>query len=95
MVVLLRFVVFVVRALGLLLLLRFLTRGLSGSPARATGARRAPPRSQGAQDLVRDRICNTFVPRDRAIFAPIAGRDEAFCSEACRDRALAEAGRAS
>jgi hypothetical protein len=39
--------------------------------------------------LVRDRVCNTFVPRDRALRATVGGREEHFCSAACRDRARA------
>jgi hypothetical protein len=46
-------------------------------------------------DLVRDRICNTHVPRQRAVVARIAGREEHFCSVACRDEALHLAQRAS
>jgi hypothetical protein len=49
--------------------------------------RRARPVAAGT-DLVRDRICNTFVPRDRALAGEVAGRIEHFCSVACRDRAL-------
>jgi hypothetical protein len=47
------------------------------------------PRSAAptATDLVRDRVCNTFVPRDRALAAVVAGRTEHFCSAACRERA--------
>ena len=41
-------------------------------------------------DLVRDRVCNTFVPRSRAQTAVIAGHEEHFCSPACAQRALAE-----
>ena len=52
----------------------------------------APPRPPlGARDLVRDRICNTFVARDRAVTATVAGAVEHFCSNACRDAALAAA----
>jgi hypothetical protein len=40
-------------------------------------------------DLVRDRVCNTFVPRDRALPGLVAGRTEHFCSTECRDRAAA------
>lgn len=58
-------------------------RGQVGAP---------PPRAPlGARDLVRDRICNTFVARDRAVTATVAGAVEHFCSAACRDRALAAA----
>lgn len=51
-----------------------------------------PPRAPiGARDLVRDRICNTFVARDRAVVATVGGASESFCSVACRDAALAAA----
>jgi hypothetical protein len=46
-------------------------------------------------ELVRDRICNTFLPRERALTARVAGRQEHFCSARCRDQALAAAARAS
>jgi hypothetical protein len=50
----------------------------------------APAAGQkGGVDLVRDRVCNTFLPRARALPAVIGGREEHFCSPACRDRALA------
>ena len=74
------------------LLLRFgaaVVRGYRGEEAGRG------PRSAGASELVRDRVCNTFVPRERALVARIGGRDEAFCSAACRDKALLEARRAS
>lgn len=45
-------------------------------------------RAPGPSELVRDRICNTFVPRERALRAVVGGREEHFCSAACRDRAL-------
>jgi hypothetical protein len=77
-------VLFVVR-----LVLRLFTefrRGRAGRPARAG----VPP----SRDLVRDRVCNTFVPRDRALVVRSSAGDEYYCSPACRDKAregLAEA----
>ena len=59
--------------------------------AQAPGARR---RVAGGE-LVKDRICNTHLPRERALEARIGGRDEYFCSAACRDQALAAWSRAS
>ena len=73
------------------LLVRFVTAVFRGYRGDAQGA----PRRTGAADLVRDRVCNTFVPRERALKATIAGREEHFCSAACRDKALLEARRAS
>ena len=40
--------------------------------------------------MVRDRVCNTFLPRDRALRHEIGGEVHFFCSDACRDRFLAE-----
>lgn len=61
-------------------------RGYRGEvDAPAPGPRRA------SRDLVRDRVCNTFLARDRAVVATISGEVEHFCSEACRDVALAGA----
>jgi YHS domain-containing protein len=46
----------------------------------------APPRGT---PMVRDRVCNTFLPQERALRAVVDGREEYFCSEACRAKALA------
>ena len=46
------------------------------------------PKAKASAELVRDRICNTFVPQDRALLAMVGGKPEYFCSAACRDRAL-------
>jgi hypothetical protein len=57
---------------------------------------RGAERRRGADDteLVRDTICNTFLPRSRALHAKICGEERHFCSPACAQRALAESGRA-
>jgi hypothetical protein len=72
--------VIVVRVLVVLFLVRL------GLRLFAAG-RRARPAVTGTE-LVRDRICNTFLPRERAVAGEVAGRIEHFCSVACRDRAL-------
>jgi hypothetical protein len=78
-----------------LLLLRFAVRAL----ARAFSGRRphAPPRPpvRPVEDLVLDPVCRTHVPRSRALVARVGGREEHFCSAACRDRATAVVDRAS
>ena len=66
----------------------------AGSEVRRSGATTRPP-SRKAEDLVRDPVCNTYVPRSRALTAVVEGHQEHFCSEACRDRARAGAARAS
>ena len=84
------------RLLALFLLIRYVLR-LLGSFLRAAPRSSAPPRAPAApaRDLVRDRICNTFVPRDRALTAIVGGQEEHFCSPACRDQALRLAPRAT
>jgi uncharacterized protein len=93
----LRGLLLVVRVVALLMVVRLVLRAL-GALARNTtrpataGSR---PGAVAVADLVRDRICNTFLPRDRALRAMVSGREEHFCSEACRDRALTAASQAS
>ena len=61
-------------------------RGYRGQVAApAAGPRLA------SRELVRDRVCNTFLARDRAVVATVSGEVEHFCSAACRDRALSGA----
>jgi hypothetical protein len=81
-----------VRILIVLLVVRFVLRflvsvveGYRGTPPRGRGAPPPPP----ATDLVRDRVCDTFVPRSRALVATVNGKEQHFCSPACRDRARA------
>ena len=45
------------------------------------------PRPAPATDMVRDRVCDTFLPRSRALVAMVDGREQHFCSAKCRDRA--------
>ena len=71
------FLLFVVRLIG-----RFLVSLLRPAFGGHAGA------AVQAGVLVRDRVCNTFLPRDRALTALVAGHEEHFCSAACRDRAL-------
>jgi hypothetical protein len=82
----------IVRLVVILLLLRFLLRflasvihGYRGTPARAAGPRAEP----AATEMVRDRVCDTFLPRSRALVAVVDGKEQHFCSPACRDRARA------
>ena len=95
----LRGVLYVVYFLVILYCVRLVSRSLGrlfgpGDRVRRSGS--APrPRSRPAEDLVHDRICNTHVPRSRALTAKVGDREEHFCSEACRDRARAAVPRAS
>lgn len=90
----------VLRFLFALLLVRFVVRAIARAIAPARSGPRvppssSPPRVKAPEDLVFDRVCRTHVPRSRAIVARVAGREEHFCSAACRDRALAAVARAS
>jgi YHS domain-containing protein len=53
----------------------------AGAPARGR-----IPRSDG--EMVRDRVCNTFLPRERALIVEQDGATHFFCSETCRSRYL-------
>jgi len=90
MVVLVRILRFLVLLFIVRLVLRLVADWLRPHVAPAT-----KPAANVPRELVRDRICNTFLPRGRALIATVAGRDEHFCSPACRDRALAQASAAS
>jgi YHS domain-containing protein len=73
------------RAAALLLVLRLAGRFLAGL---LSGLRPAPPRRDLPDQLVRDRVCNTYVLKARALHATIDGEERHFCSPACRDQAL-------
>jgi hypothetical protein len=76
----------ILRVLLVLVALRFLARFVNGV---LTGLRdTAAPPPAGGRDMVRDRICNTFLPREQALKALVHGEEMHFCSPACRDRAL-------
>jgi uncharacterized protein len=61
------------------LVLRFLVAVVQGY--------QGAPRPLPATDMVRDRVCDTFLPRSRALVAMVDGREQHFCSAECRDRA--------
>jgi len=71
----------VVRFLVVLFLVRL------GVRMMAAARERRPSPGRGGE-LVRDRVCNTFLPRERALLGVIDGRAEHFCSAECRDRAV-------
>lgn len=79
-------VVAILRLLFLLVALRLLFRfvGAIVRGYREADAKAAPRE----RELVRDRVCNTFLPRDRALTALVHGHEQHFCSAACRDQAL-------
>ena len=78
------FVVNLVRMVVVLLIVRFVLRFVA---AVVQGYQGAPRREQPATEMVRDRVCDTFLPRSRALVAVVDGREQHFCSVECRDRA--------
>jgi hypothetical protein len=83
-----------IRFLIVLLLVRFAVRFIAAIVEGYRGGgdgesrRSAPTTSPAETTLVRDRVCDTFVPLSRALVATIGGHEQHFCSAACRDRAL-------
>ena len=90
-----RGIVLVFRFLLVLFAVRLLVRALARAFAPPPAARPGAAPLRPTEDLVRDRVCNTFLPRSRALAAVVAGREEHFCSAKCRDEALLAAPRAS
>jgi len=72
----------------MLLVVRLVLRTIAGFLRPAKGREAAPEPRSLEGDMVRDRICNTFVLKDRAVRAMVQGREESFCSALCRDKAL-------
>ena len=77
------FVFNLVRIVVVLLIVRFVLRFVAAVVQGYQGA----PRPEPATEMVRDRVCDTFVPRSRALMAVVDGRDQYFCSPECRERA--------
>lgn len=67
-----------------LFIVRLVLRAIA--PFRGRSGAGAPPKPRTA-DLVLDAVCNTYVPRDRALRATIGGREQHFCSPECRSKA--------
>ena len=89
------FLIAFLRIVVILFVVRLILRGVAALiRPRKREAAKARPRKDGV-DLVRDRVCNTFLPRERAIRWMTEGGEEYFCSEKCRKRAQDEVARAS
>ena len=72
------FVFGLARVLMILLVVRFLLRGLAAF-LRAVNAPAAP----SGTEMVRDPVCNTWVARESALRGRLSGREAWFCSPAC------------
>jgi len=40
--------------------------------------------------MVKDEVCNTYLPREDALLETVEGENHYFCSQACRGRFLSE-----
>jgi uncharacterized protein len=83
--------IWIVRALVIMLILRIALRLLMPTQMRGGAGRRADPekleRVGGA--LVRDPHCGTYVPQARALKVGLGANVQYFCSAACRDAFVA------
>ena len=57
-------------------------------PTRSAAPGRGRTRREG--EMVRDRVCNTFVPRSSALVERVGSETHYFCSESCRIRFLGD-----
>jgi YHS domain-containing protein len=88
----------IVRILALLLLVRFVLQLLFGNRRQRTAAGggfgrrgRPGPEAKPGGELVRDPHCGTYVPKARAIAVSVGHETFYFCSTACRDAYRAKA----
>ena len=80
------------RLVGLVLLVlavlwwwKRLRASLRQGPSESAAARETPSE---IEPMVRDRVCNTFLLRSRALTLRAGGEEHHFCSEACRAKFL-------
>ena len=74
-------------ALGLMIAAAMaISRSLRGALRRQGAA--PPPAAGSLGTMVRDRVCNTFLPRSGAIQLRVGQETLYFCSESCRRRFL-------
>jgi len=83
----------ILKFLAALLLIRLVLRFLLGlfqgltepSGTMAVAGPRGGRRGEvSSVSLVRDPVCNTYIPRDGALTALVGGETRYYCSEACR-----------
>ena len=87
-----RILLWIVRILAILLLIRMILRAVFNARRPATRTQGAPGpggRSRGQEriggELVRDPNCGTYVPKARAVVAGSGDAAQYFCSTECRD----------
>jgi len=67
------------------LIYKFVMYVLTPQPGKRTSGRAEAPSGV----MVKDEVCNTYLPREDAIKETVAGVDHYFCSPACRGKFLA------
>jgi len=77
-----RFILYIFLAYIIYLVLRFLFL-----PKRWSQPRPSPRQPSGI--MVKDEVCNTYLPQEDALQEKLNGKDYFFCSEACRKKFLA------
>ncbi len=80
-----RFLIF----LGLLILLYYLVKGWI-FPSKSRQMDRSGGEWELDSEMVKDPQCKTYIPKDSAIRARIAGRNYYFCSKECMRKFRAE-----
>ena len=77
--------IWLVRLLVLVLVVRLIIRGVSSMTRQSVGGgpRRMPERAGGT--LVRDPHCGTYIPESRALVVGSGANAFYFCSATCRD----------
>ena len=77
--------------LGLLILLYYLVKGWI-SPSKSRQMDRNEGEWELESEMVKDPHCQTYIPKNSAIRAHIAGRDYYFCSRECMQEFKQEMG---
>jgi hypothetical protein len=82
-----RVLLWVIRALAVLLLIRLVVNALTGGRRRTPAAPRPSrsPQERSLGELVRDPNCGTYVAKASAIAAGTGDNARYFCSVKCRD----------
>lgn len=83
-----RVLVWILRALALLLLIRLIVNAFMGARRRTAagaGPRPGVSRERALGELVRDPNCGTYVPKASAVVAGSGSNARYFCSVKCRD----------
>lgn len=82
-----RVLLWVIRALAVLLLIRMVVNALMGGRRRAPAAPRQsrPPQERALGELVKDPNCGTYVAKASAIAVGTGDNARYFCSVKCRD----------